>query len=169
MALSVSRQAVMHGGDRVEQVAEVGEIGGRAVDLQRLQQALERLRVVAGLMVDDADQVQRPDLDDGRGTAPGQVAGLERQPERLVELAELIGDAGQAIQRLGFAGLVAVRAGQNPGLLHQRSRPDQVVGLGACAPHQEGRGRTCRCPPLPSEMSRTSPTIDQPFGPPRTT
>ena len=82
-------QAVMDGGDGVEQVAEVGEIGGRAVDLQRLQQALERLGVVARLMVDDADEIQRPDLDDGCRTSPRQVACLEGKPERFVELPEL--------------------------------------------------------------------------------
>ena len=123
-------QAVMHRGDRVEQVAEIAQIRARPVQLQRLEEVLQRLRVVAGMVMHDADEVQRPDLDDRRRATPGQVSRLEGQTERLVELTEPIGDAGEPIQRLGFARLIAVRARQNTGLLHQRPRPDEVVGLG---------------------------------------
>ena len=95
------------------------EIRHRPVDLHRLQQALEGLREVAGLMMDDADQVQRPDLDQGSRATSGQVSSLEGETERLVELTELIRHAGQAIQGLRLAVLIGVRASQHPCLLHQ--------------------------------------------------
>ena len=112
-------QTVMDRGDRVEQVAEVLEVGRRPVDLQSLQQAFEGLGVVACLMVDDADQVQGPHFDDRCRAPPRQVAGFEGEPERLVELPELVGHAGQAVERLGLALLVAVRTRQDPRLLHE--------------------------------------------------
>ena len=90
-------QAVVDRGNRVEQVAKVGEIGRGPVDLQRLQQAFESLRIVAGLMMNNADEVQRPNLDNRRRTAPRQISGFEREPKGFVELTELIRHAGKPI------------------------------------------------------------------------
>ena len=98
-------------------------------------------------MMDDADEVQCPDFDDGRRAAAGQVPRLEGKTERFVELTELIGHAGESVQRLCFARLVAVRARQDACLLHQRTGPDEVVDLdGARLVEKVSDGLAAACP-----------------------
>jgi hypothetical protein len=66
-------ERVVDDGDRVQQVALVDPVVGQAVQLERLQRRLERLGEVAGVVVDQAHQVQRPHLDDGRAHLAGQL------------------------------------------------------------------------------------------------
>ena len=158
-------QAVVDRGNRVEQVAQIAEISRRTVDLQRLQQALERLRIVPRLMVNDADQIERPHLDDRRRATSSQVPRLEGKTKCFVELTELIRDAGKAVERLGLARLVAVRARQDTRLLHQRTRSDEVVGLDGSRLVQKVANRLAAACPFLQRYRRHRQRSTQPFGP----
>ena len=115
--------------DGVQQVALVDPMVGEAVQLERLQRRLERLAEVAGVVVHEADQVQCPHLDHRGAHLAGQFTGIEGDREGIVGLAGGVGDRGQAVQRLGFAGAVVERSGQHTGLLGHRTGGDDVGAL----------------------------------------
>jgi hypothetical protein len=111
--------AVVNGGDGVEQVALIGEIIGGAMQFQRLEQILQCLGIVAGLVVNDADKRQRPHLDGHRTAVAGGITGFERETEGFIGMAEPVRHAGQAVQGFSFTCLIARRSGQHAGLLDQ--------------------------------------------------
>ncbi len=118
---------VVHGRDRVQDVALVDLVIGGAVDLERPQAVLERLGEVARLVVHDADQVNGPRLDERRRRGRRDLGRLHRQPERLVGVAGPVGEARQPIQRLGLADAIAVGAGNDTSLERELARCAGVV------------------------------------------
>jgi hypothetical protein len=101
---------VVDRGDGVEDVAgidAVGPVDRSLVGLECPQAVIERFGEVGGLVVDDAEQVDRPGVDE-IGTADlGDLARFHRQPERVLGIAARVGDARQPVQRFGFTGSVA--------------------------------------------------------------
>ena len=64
----------------------------------------------------DAEQMDRPRLDELRTALLGDLAGLHRQTEGILGVVAEVGEAGEAVQRLGLADPVAVGSRDDPGL-----------------------------------------------------
>jgi hypothetical protein len=122
---------LMDRGKGVQDSTLVDDVIGRAVDVERLRTCLERLGEVARLVVDDAQQVQRP----GNGQADlvrlRQRNRLARQRERVLGATLLVRDRGEMIERLRLEYGQSVRAGENSRLECETARLVGVVGTQA--------------------------------------
>ena len=116
-------------GDGVQQRALTGGEACQAVQFERMQGRVERIGVVAGVVVDEADQVDRTHLHRRCAHAPGQVARIERHRERVVGVCGAVRDRRQAVQRLGLTDAVVERVCEHTRLLCHRPGGIEIGAL----------------------------------------
>ena len=135
--------------DRVQQVALVDAVIGRAVQLERLQRASERLGEVAGVVVDDPDEVERPHLDDdgaapcGRGRARRARSRTRRRPgpTRTRSLARRYSASASAAPS-------SLRVREHPRVLRHAPRRGEVGRFAGARRRRAARASSSR-PPRP--------------------
>ena len=119
---------LIHRRDGVQDATLVDDVVGGPVHLEGLQTVIEGVRVVAGLVVDDTDEMQRPRERQADLVGFGQFDRLRRQGERILGTAALVRDRGQLVQRLGLVGTQTMGSSQHSGVECELTSP---IGIGS--------------------------------------
>ena len=120
---------VMNRRDGVQDVALVDAMIGRSIETEGAQTLSEGFAVVAGVGVDQPDEVQGPRPHERESVGVGEFVGFHGEGEGVPGLTVVMRQGRQSVEALPFGGQVAVTTGEPTGLLHEAAGSTRIGHL----------------------------------------